>query len=359
MVHHRLPTGRLARSFNDYKPLRIQCTLKAKQPNSGAVIIFFLTIEQHTGSQVSSASLIVALLSLSSLFTAATMLAGTWLPMKSLSRTLDPSTRIGRVGRLALRHSLFSRLQAGTIVSVARMTMERKPRVLAKVLYPPLNQPTANQKLQYLSFYFRVDDRRPDTAYTFTVPKGQDLMEALMSYASRMACHSSDEYVGAFQRHVKKLHAGEIPLPPLIQAQKSARDNATQDLKAPVPEILLPGKARDEEIERRLRQGQSFIDMGSSFQRTTMFIAREANRILGKYEVETLLRQKKRGQWSNDETQRLIALREQGLPLKTLTVWLRRTRPSIQKKLEELRSTLSGPGAVEGPQELPRFGKHF
>jgi hypothetical protein len=39
MVHHRLTTGPLARSFNDYKPLRIQCTLKAKQPNPGAVII--------------------------------------------------------------------------------------------------------------------------------------------------------------------------------------------------------------------------------------------------------------------------------------------------------------------------------
>lgn len=120
-----------------------------------------------------------------------------------------------------------------------------------------------------------------------------------------------------------------------------------------MPQVLLPGKARDEEIVLRLRQGQSFLDMESSLQKTAEFLAREADRILGKDEVKKPLRQRKRGQWSNDETQQLIALRQQRLPLKTITKWLRRTAPSVEKKSRELRSTLSGPDAVEGPQEMP------
>lgn len=119
-----------------------------------------------------------------------------------------------------------------------------------------------------------------------------------------------------------------------------------------MPEYLLPGKARDEEIALRLQQGQSFVDLASSLQRTVKFIAGEADRILGKNEVKTLLRKSKRGQWSNDETQQLTALREQKLPPKTIAMLLRRTKSSVDKKSQELGSTWSGSYAVEGPQEM-------
>jgi hypothetical protein len=98
--------------------------------------------------------------------------------------------------------------------------MERNPSVLAQAHIPPLNHPTTGGKLQYLSFYFRVDNQRADVAYIFTVPKGEDIIEALMSYASRLERDNSSEYVDAFQRYVKKLHTGEILLPRSRSAQK-------------------------------------------------------------------------------------------------------------------------------------------
>jgi hypothetical protein len=120
-----------------------------------------------------------------------------------------------------------------------------------------------------------------------------------------------------------------------------------------MPEIHVPGKARDEEIVLRLRQGQSFLDMESPLRKTASFIAREANRILGKNEVDKILRQNKRGQWSSSEIQNLIALREQGLLLTKISKCLRRTIQSVEKQLRELRSTLLVLDVVEGPQELP------
>jgi hypothetical protein len=240
------------------------------------------------------------------------------------------------------RHSLFSRLQAAPIVSITRITTESVPSVLDRRCFAPLDQPAVDQKVGYLSFYFRTHGARSRKAYTFIIPKGQDSIEVLMSYASIMACHGRNEYFDAFQGYVEKLRTGDILLPPSRRAK---------ELKAPKPKYLSPGKERDEEIELRLRQGQSFVDMESSLQKTAIFLAREANRIMGKNELENLLRQKKREQWSDEEVQRLIALQKQRLPFSKFTLLLRRTESNIRKKFQELRCTSSL--VVEGPQELP------
>jgi hypothetical protein len=163
---------------------------------------------------------------------------------------------------------------------------------------------------------------------------------------------SSDSIVVAFQKYVEKLQTGDILLPSR-KSQKNAGSNKRRDSKVSVPEVLLSGKVRDEEIKLRLQQGQSFLDMEPSLQKSAEFIAREADRFLGKDEVENMLRQRKKGQWSSDEIQQLAAMRQQNLPLKTITKLLRRTTPSVKRTLSELSSTLSGPGAVEGPQEMP------
>ncbi|KAF2008181.1 hypothetical protein P154DRAFT_584800 [Amniculicola lignicola CBS 123094] len=93
--------------------------------------------------------------------------------------------------------------------------------------------------------------------------------------------------------------------------------------------------------------------MASMFQKPLKSIVRKANRYLEGSEIEKLLKPNKRGEWSDHEIQHLIELREQRLPLKSIGMWLRRTSPSVQKKLWELRDTISGPGTVEGPQALP------
>jgi hypothetical protein len=100
------------------------------------------------------------------------------------------------------------------------------------------------------------------------------------------------------------------------------KEGAMRKSKTPVLAVLLPGRARDEEIELRLRQDQSFLDLASSLDKTRRFIAREAKHILGEYELKKLMKQKKRGLWSNDEIQYLISLRKQGLSLAEATMWL-------------------------------------
>lgn len=120
-----------------------------------------------------------------------------------------------------------------------------------------------------------------------------------------------------------------------------------------MPIILIPGRARDEEIEMRLRQWHSFLGLASSLQRTPHYIIREAKRLLGEYELKKLMGQHKKGQWSNDEIQYLISLRKQCLSLAQITTLLRRTKLSVEKQLRELGSTIFEPTAVEGPQEIP------
>ncbi|KAJ8110943.1 hypothetical protein OPT61_g6341 [Boeremia exigua] len=123
--------------------------------------------------------------------------------------------------------------------------------------------------------------------------------------------------------------------------------------KGPVPEIHRRGMKRDEEIELRLRQGLSLLDMETVFQRTADFIAREAARIMGKHEAKKVLGRNKKGKWSQQEISHLTTLRERGLSHTKLAFYLRRTKENVRKTLLELQPTLAAPNIIQGPRELP------
>ncbi|KAL8934554.1 MAG: hypothetical protein Q9211_005163 [Gyalolechia sp. 1 TL-2023] len=244
--------------------------------------------------------------------------------------------------------------------------MNREPNVSTKVFFNLPKMPTANHKLRYISFHFWEDDEPADVAWTFAIA-GEDAIEILKNYASSMARDTSedpsyDEYVHAFTSYIGYLYVQRL----LLQQRQTTKENAGSETdvktyqkganrkpKDPVPAILLPGRARDEEIKLRLRQGQSFLDLASTLQRSRSFISREAKRLLGEHELKTLMKQNKKGKWSEIEIQYLIQLRQQNLTLREITKWLRRTRPSVEKSLRELRSKIFKPTAVEGPQEMP------
>ncbi|KAJ2892135.1 hypothetical protein MKZ38_010216 [Zalerion maritima] len=258
-----------------------------------------------------------------------------------LRRFLPAVARNGRLGGLALRKPLSSRLQVASMVSISRFEMERNPCASITVLFHLPNEPTADQKLQYISFHFWDDDEPADVAWTFTVPEGEDLVDVLKNYALSMGRDTSDEYVRAYQGYVMTLYTQKLLLQRSRTTGESAgsekdveipKEGARRKSKTPVPAILLPGRARDEEIELRLQQGQSLLDLASSLERTSSFIIREAKRLLGEYELKKLMKQNKKGQWSNDEI---------------------RTKLSVEKQLRELGSTIFEPTAVEGPQEFP------
>lgn len=123
--------------------------------------------------------------------------------------------------------------------------------------------------------------------------------------------------------------------------------------KTSVPAILLPGEARDKEIESRLREGWSFLQVATFLERTPEFIAREAKRILGQDALSKVLARKKKGEWAEDETRDLIRLRRGGALITKIAHLLRRTKPSIKEKLREIGSAISETGARQGPRELP------
>ncbi|KAI4173617.1 MAG: hypothetical protein LQ343_002792 [Gyalolechia ehrenbergii] len=240
--------------------------------------------------------------------------------------------------------------------------MSRRPHASTQVLFGFPDTPTVNQKLEYISFHFQKDGEPADVAWTFAIAEGEDLIESLKNYALSMGKDPSDEYVGALQSYIGYLYAQNLLLeqPKTIKQsagsetdvkthQKSARGKP----KESVPAILLPGREREEEIELRLRQGQSFLDLASTLHRSRSFIYREAKRLLGEHGLKTLMKQNKKGQWSELEMQYLTLLRQQKLSLREITMWLRRTRPSVEKNLRELGTTIFEPTAVEGPQEMP------
>ena len=89
-------------------------------------------------------------------------------------------------------------------------------------------------------------------AYTFAILKGDDWNEALDSFGLRLARENSSEYIDALWIYVKRLQKGEILLLHLGKPQYCAGSNTRREPTALVLEILLPGKARDEEIQLRL-----------------------------------------------------------------------------------------------------------
>lgn len=130
-----------------------------------------------------------------------------------------------------------------------------------------------------------------------------------------MRDETSDEYAGAFQGFVTNLAVQRSFLSQDRTIQRSCtsrkdvelpKNGAERQVKIPVPTKRVTGGTRDEEIQRSLRKGQSFVDLASYFGRSPEFIFREAKRLLGQEELKKLMMRNKKGQWSDDETQWLI-----------------------------------------------------
>jgi hypothetical protein len=96
-----------------------------------------------------------------------------------LRRSRSALARSSRVGQSTLQQSLFSRVQAASMVSDSGFKMERNPRASTRVLFDLPKEPTTDQKHQYISFEFWEDDEPADVAWTFAIPVGEDLIDVL------------------------------------------------------------------------------------------------------------------------------------------------------------------------------------
>ncbi|KAL9035906.1 MAG: hypothetical protein Q9214_006375, partial [Letrouitia sp. 1 TL-2023] len=178
------------------------------------------------------------------------------------------------------------------MVSISNVKLERHPHASIRVFHDLPNKFATNRKLKYISFYFWEDDEPADVAWTFTVPDENEFIDVLRSYAYDMRGGESDEYVRVFQSFITTLVVKALYFRPAGTFIKGTRKESDDDLpknggmrksKTPIPAILLPGKARDEEMRQRLQKGQSFLDLASFFDRTPGFIIREAKRLFGEY----------------------------------------------------------------------------
>ena len=280
-----------------------------------------------------------------------------------MRRSLPAVARVDRVCEAAFRQSLYSRLQVASIVSVSTFKMERNTHAPIQMHFDLPREPTVDQKLRHVSLEFWEDDEPAGVAWTFSILEGEDLLAVLQRYAWSMTDSTDEEYVGAFQGFVSKLFIQNLLLHQSEKKQEGPRSGKDVELtqkgarrrskSSDVSSKRVPGRARDEELQQRFRQGESFLDLASSFERTPAFIFREAKRLFRARELEQLMRRNKKGKWSDDEIQQLILLREQCLPLPKIRMWLRRTKLSVNKQLRERRNGIFESVVVEGPQELP------
>ena len=254
-------------------------------------------------------------------------------------------TVLARLRQPTLQQSLFAGAQAASMVSVSGLEMERNPRASTRVLFNPPKEPNTDQKHQYITCEFCEDGEPADVAWTFAIPVGEDLIDVMEAFASSMR-HETDEYASAFQRFITKLVVQRLLL--AIKPQSRKRQG-----KAPVPARRAPGGARDEELKRGLRQGQSFVDLASCFNLTAEFIFREAKRVFEQEELKKLVTRRKKEQYSDDETQWLILRRKRGLPLTKVARLLRRTKPRVEETLRQLGNMIFESTVVEDPQEMP------
>ncbi|POS71296.1 hypothetical protein DHEL01_v210315 [Diaporthe helianthi] len=280
-----------------------------------------------------------------------------------LRRIISAKTRI--FTRLNVPRYLPNLLQSASMVYVSKVEKNRASNVSCSVHveFGLLNSTDQTQKTDYISLFFHEDDpghEPADVVWTFPIPKGANLSKVLMGHLAEMRYEAyDDEYARAYSSFVTKLWLSESSSGPSLASttggevdMKLPEDKPCRPTKATGSNLLVPGEARDEEIRLRLEEGQSFLDLASTLNRTPEFITREGRRLLGESKLGQLMKHNKRGPWTSDEDLRLATLRGNGRNLRDMSALLRRTRPSIQKRLRELGSSIFEQMVVEGPQEL-------
>ncbi|KAI5927189.1 hypothetical protein F4810DRAFT_652736 [Camillea tinctor] len=256
-----------------------------------------------------------------------------------------------------------SGLQAGGNPGTPIRLLFKSPEEPTKKLSRTPEKSATGQEPKYVSVLFCENGNTADVAWTFAIPHGEDLLEVLERYTETMGQDTSDEYIDVFRDFVRTqgiLYKGDT----ILENTKSEKDisitpeRPTGKHKTMESTKILSGKRRDELIKICFHKGKSPVDLAVILGRTPEFILREAKRVLGgEDKLKKHMRRLKGGEWSDGETQWLISRRNQGLPLNTMASFLRRTEPSVYKKLRELGTTiLDDSTAVEdGPQELPSW----
>lgn len=250
---------------------------------------------------------------------------------------------------------LTPKTSIASIVRVSHFEQQKEPRTAVSRFFENSDVgPTPS----YISCYFTDDDEPADIAWTFALPNGKDVIDVLWRYACRIGEDNDDEYICAFRQMIQKLYIEKILLESRRKRLDREREKNTQrgperrPEKAPAA-ILRPGKERDAEIERRLRQRDSFVDIALFLERTPTFIVREAKRVLDPHAFKALTRRKKTGEWSQDEIQQLKSLRRERLPLQKIARLLRRNRLDVDEQRQKLANAIVEYTVAEGPQALP------
>ena len=115
-------------------------------------------------------------------------------------------------------------------------------------------------------------------------------------------------------------------------------------------------QAQYEETKVRLQQGASIVEIASAFRESPDLVASRLRFSLSYSMAEevkllqVICRPRRKGPWSDEETDALVDLRNEGRSLPVISSWLRRTAGNIKEQLIEIEVDYPRP---KGPQELP------
>ncbi|KAK2733237.1 hypothetical protein FQN55_003697 [Onygenales sp. PD_40] len=184
---------------------------------------------------------------------------------------------------------------------------------------------------------------RASTRILLELPKDPSVADTDRKFESSCIYRATDDkYTRSFYAVVKC-----VPAPPTPSKKACLGDGSSTipDAKrgtAPIDAGQAPADAsrlsRSQEIERGLREGLSFVDLGVQFKRTPEFIFREAGRYLGPQRVVELSSRVKRGEWSEGERRWLESkgCLVEFLDVGEVATLLRRRERGVRKRMEKM-----------------------
>lgn len=101
---------------------------------------------------------------------------------------------------------LFTR---DTETSIAKVESTSNLKVPARMQFDSLKVQTGGKPSKYLSFYFEVGRVDINAAYTFAFHEGENPLDTLIIYSSKLALLSSSDRGNAFRDYVQRLRVGE------------------------------------------------------------------------------------------------------------------------------------------------------
>ncbi|KAK2806003.1 hypothetical protein FQN50_006018 [Emmonsiellopsis sp. PD_5] len=199
---------------------------------------------------------------------------------------------------------------------------------------------------------------RPSTRILLELPKASSLADQGRFESSCIYRATDNKYTRSFYAVVKCVPAPPTPTPLLKKACLGDSGSSTtpapeQGTTAPIdaPADASVRLSRNQEIERGLQLGLSFVELGLQFKRTPEFIYREAGRFLGPQRLGELSRRVKKGEWSEGERKWLeskgclLGLCDVGEVARLLRRRERGVRRRIEKMVREREGRWNGNGS--------------